>query len=80
MRGYRDIEASELAARLGEPHGPWLPQLDYDEDRFVVWATARTTPRPPSYRDVIAANIRRSRLVPTTVLRELEVGPNRCAV
>jgi len=71
-----------------EPHRPVgatlghlraaLPPLGFDEDTFVAWASARTTPRPPSYVEIIRANMGRSEL-PVATLQRLEVGPNRCS-
>ena len=55
-----------------------LAPLSYDEDQFVSWATARATPRPPNYVEIIKANMGRTD-VPPLALRQLEVGPNRCA-
>jgi glyoxylase-like metal-dependent hydrolase (beta-lactamase superfamily II) len=54
-----------------------LPELALDESGFVAWATARSTPRPPNYVEIITANMGRSEQ-PADVLRSLEAGPNRC--
>ncbi len=56
-----------------------LPQLFLDEEDFVTWVTARTTPRPPNYAEIIKANMGRNPM-PLHSLRQLEVGPNRCSV
>ncbi len=52
--------------------------LAFDEDAFVEWATARATPRPPNYVEIIKANMGRPNL-PTADLQRLEIGPNRCS-
>ena len=55
-----------------------LQPLSFDEDAFVAWATARTTPRPPNYVEIIKTNMGRSE--PSISDRQrLEVGPNRCS-
>jgi glyoxylase-like metal-dependent hydrolase (beta-lactamase superfamily II)/rhodanese-related sulfurtransferase len=55
-----------------------VPELALDEDAFVDWATARTTPRPPNYVEIITVNMGRSDEAPDS-LRALETGPNRCS-
>jgi hypothetical protein len=45
----------------------------------VSWATTRTASRPPNYVEIIQANMGRSD-VALPILRQLEVGPNRCSV
>jgi glyoxylase-like metal-dependent hydrolase (beta-lactamase superfamily II) len=55
-----------------------LPELSLDEDAFVAWVTARTTPRPPNYVDIVTANMGRAEQ-PLATLRALETGPNRCS-
>ena len=67
-----------VGATLGELRQA-LPPLSYDEDSFVSWATARSAPRPPNYVDIVQANMGRS-AAPIDTLRQLEIGPNRCAV
>ncbi len=67
-----------VGATLGELHRSLAP-LSYDEAEFVSWATARATPRPPKYVEIVQANMGRAG-VPVDALRSLEVGPNRCSV
>jgi glyoxylase-like metal-dependent hydrolase (beta-lactamase superfamily II) len=55
-----------------------LAPLGFDEDGFVAWATARTSPRPPNYVEIIKANMGHPNLT-ANELRRLEVGPNRCS-
>ena len=55
-----------------------LEPLSFDENAFVAWATARTTPRPPNYVEIIKANMGHPNLT-ATELQQLEVGPNRCS-
>lgn len=74
-----------VAVRPSEPVGATLrdlrealPPLQMDEDEFVAWAAARTTPRPPNYVEIVKANMGRSDL-PMEALVRLESGPNRCS-
>ncbi|MHB8438119.1 MAG: MBL fold metallo-hydrolase [Acidimicrobiales bacterium] len=67
-----------VGAALGELRRSLAP-LSYDEDEFVEWATARSTPRPPNYENIIMANMGRTD-APSAALRQLELGPNRCSV
>jgi glyoxylase-like metal-dependent hydrolase (beta-lactamase superfamily II) len=55
-----------------------LEPLQLDEDDFVEWATARATPRPPNYAEIIKANMGRPES-PIATLQRLELGPNRCS-
>jgi glyoxylase-like metal-dependent hydrolase (beta-lactamase superfamily II) len=70
--------SSLVAATLGELRRSLAP-LSFDEATFVAWATKRAEPRPPNYDEIIKANMGRP-TAPLTALRELELGPNRCAV
>jgi glyoxylase-like metal-dependent hydrolase (beta-lactamase superfamily II) len=55
-----------------------LPALAYSEEKFVEWAIARVTDRPPNYRKIVEMN---AGLVPVVDdAAELEMGPNRCAI
>jgi glyoxylase-like metal-dependent hydrolase (beta-lactamase superfamily II) len=68
-------------APVGAPLGTLretLEPLNLDEDAFVAWATARTTPRPPNYVEIIKANMGHPNLT-ANELQRLEVGPNRCS-
>jgi glyoxylase-like metal-dependent hydrolase (beta-lactamase superfamily II) len=67
-----------VAATLRELRST-LPELGLDEDAFVSWAVERTTPRPPNYAEIIAANMGRAG-APVETLTHLESGPNRCSV
>ena len=66
-----------VAAGLGELRQRLAP-LQLDEQGFVAWAVARTTPRPPHYVQIVKANMGRAES-PRSVLEGLEAGPNRCA-
>lgn len=55
-----------------------LPQLDWSEAAFVAWASGRATPRPPHYVDIVRINMGDEPLREGS--RQLEVGPNRCAL
>jgi glyoxylase-like metal-dependent hydrolase (beta-lactamase superfamily II) len=73
----RVAPAEPVGATLGDLRAA-LPPLALDEDGFVEWAVARTTPRPPNYVEIIQANMGRTALLPAEHQR-LEVGPNRCS-
>lgn len=65
-----------VAATIGELRAA-LPELALDEDAFVEWCASRTTPTPPSFAEIIAANARRD--ADLAALAPLEAGPNRCS-
>jgi hypothetical protein len=67
-----------VGALLGDLRGD-LEALSLDRATFVEWAAARSVERPPNYARIVEANMGRVS-DPLTALRELEVGPNRCAV
>ena len=67
-----------VGASIGDLRSALAP-LSYDEAEFVTWATARSTPRPPNYVEIVQANLGRAD-VALAALRPLEVGPNRCSV
>jgi glyoxylase-like metal-dependent hydrolase (beta-lactamase superfamily II) len=69
---------SPVAATLGDLRRRLAP-LSFDEATFVAWATQRAAPRPPNYDEIIKANMGRPTAA-LTELRQLELGPNRCAV
>lgn len=54
-----------------------VPQLEWEEDRFVTWASTRATPRPPSYVEIIRLNTGEAS-ASADEIRALELGPNRC--
>jgi len=66
-----------VGAPLGQLRATLAP-LGLPETDFVAWATARATPRPPNYVDIVLANRGRSDR-PLAELVPLELGPNRCA-
>ncbi len=67
-----------VAAALGELRRH-LDPLGYDEAAFVAWAAGRSTVKPPNYHAIIEANMGRTD-APLDTLRDLESGPNHCAV
>ena len=67
-----------VGATLGELRQTLEP-LSYDEEAFVSWASAHSITRPPNYVEIVEANMGRTSR-PLGALRELEIGPNRCAV
>ena len=66
-----------VAAALGDLRRTLEP-LQLDEEGFVRWATSRTTPRPPSYVEIVKANMGRPE-TPVALLQRMEMGPNRCS-
>jgi len=68
----------EVGANLGRLRSD-LAALSLERDAFVSWAAARSVDRPPNYTRIIEANMGRAS-DPPDVLRQFEVGPNRCAV
>lgn len=73
------VRSGELVgATLGELRAS-LPALSLDEEAFIAWASTRATPRPPNYEEIVRAN-RSGSVVEEGVRRDLEQGPNRCAV
>lgn len=54
-----------------------VPQLGWDRDRFVSWASTRAAPRPPSYVEIVRLNSGEAS-ASADEIRALEVGPNRC--
>ena len=67
-----------VTKRLGELRLS-LPALAYDEEDFVHWAISHVTDRPPNYVEIVRFNAGRPRLE-FNELRQLELGPNRCAI
>jgi glyoxylase-like metal-dependent hydrolase (beta-lactamase superfamily II) len=55
-----------------------LEPLQLDEAAFVAWVTERAVPRPPNYVEIIKANMGTPE-TPLALLRQLELGPNRCS-
>ena len=75
--GVRVRPDQPVGATLGELRADLRP-LTMDEDAFVAWASSLATERPPSYVEIIKANMGRSDLA-VSVLERLELGPNRCS-
>lgn len=73
----RVLPGVPVSATLGEILAS-VPQLSWDEDRFVAWASGRAVPRPPRYQDIVRVNTGEQE-VSVEECRALEVGPNRCA-
>jgi glyoxylase-like metal-dependent hydrolase (beta-lactamase superfamily II) len=76
----------QVVVRPDQPVGATLDELrqklaplSYDENEFVSWAAAHSVARPPNYVEIVQANMGRP-LRPLASLRQLEIGPNRCAV
>jgi glyoxylase-like metal-dependent hydrolase (beta-lactamase superfamily II)/rhodanese-related sulfurtransferase len=67
-----------VGALLGDLRND-LEALSLDRADFVEWAASRSVDRPPNYVRIVEANMGRVS-DPLAALRELEVGPNRCAV
>ena len=67
-----------VGAMLGELRQALEP-LTYGEEAFVSWASAHSIVRPPNYVEIVEANMGRTSR-PLGALRDLEIGPNRCAV
>jgi len=67
-----------VTARLGELR-PVLPALAYSEAEFVDWAITHVKDRPPNYVEIVKFNAGMSTLS-TDEVREMEMGPNRCAI
>ena len=54
-----------------------LPALALDEEDFVHWAIAHVKDRPPNYQSIVLIN---AGMAGSGDDRELELGPNRCAI
>ncbi len=77
---YGDVDvvpSAPVAARLGDVRAA-VPQLGWDRDRFVSWASTRAAPRPPSYVEIVRLNSGEA-TAPVEEVRTLEMGPNRCS-
>jgi glyoxylase-like metal-dependent hydrolase (beta-lactamase superfamily II) len=73
-----EVRAHELVTRpLGSLRHA-LPALDLDENAFVDWAVANVKDRPGNYQQIVQINSGATALVGDA--RELELGPNRCAI
>ena len=67
-----------VTKRLGELRRT-LPALAFEEEAFVTWAVSRVVDRPPNYKEIVRYNSGNPRLG-FDELRQLELGPNRCAI
>jgi glyoxylase-like metal-dependent hydrolase (beta-lactamase superfamily II)/rhodanese-related sulfurtransferase len=73
-----DVRGGKFVARpLGELRNN-LPALALGEEEFVAWAVSNVKDRPGNYQHIVLINSGREKL--TGDARELESGPNRCAV
>jgi glyoxylase-like metal-dependent hydrolase (beta-lactamase superfamily II)/rhodanese-related sulfurtransferase len=73
-----EVHAGQFVTRpLGELR-PSLPALALSEGDFVAWAIKNVKDRPPNYQHIVATNAGIEQL--TEAARELELGPNRCAI
>lgn len=66
-----------VAASLGDVRSA-VPQLAWDRDRFVSWASTRATARPPSYVEIVRLNAGET-TASSEQVQALELGPNRCS-
>ena len=66
-----------VAARVGDVRAA-VPQLAWERDRFVSWASTRAAPRPPSYVEIVRLNAGET-TASSEEVRALELGPNRCS-
>jgi glyoxylase-like metal-dependent hydrolase (beta-lactamase superfamily II)/rhodanese-related sulfurtransferase len=73
-----EVRADQFVAKsLGELRVT-LPALALSESEFVAWALANVKDRPPNYQHIVMINAGRDAVNDES--RELELGPNRCAV
>jgi glyoxylase-like metal-dependent hydrolase (beta-lactamase superfamily II)/rhodanese-related sulfurtransferase len=72
------VKAHEFVAKpLGELRLT-LPALALSESEFVAWALANVKDRPPNYQHIVSINAGRESVDDES--KQLELGPNRCAV
>jgi glyoxylase-like metal-dependent hydrolase (beta-lactamase superfamily II) len=79
---YGDAVVVQPDQPVGAPLGQLrheLKAMNFDRATFVSWAAARSVERPPNYARIIEANMGELD-VSLSSLRDLEAGPNRCAV
>ncbi|HVC13953.1 MAG TPA: rhodanese-like domain-containing protein [Acidimicrobiales bacterium] len=74
--GVTVVRDEPVAATLGAVRAA-VPQLGWERERFVSWASTRATPRPPSYVEIVRLNVGET-WASADEVRALEVGPNRC--
>lgn len=66
-----------VAKPLGELR-KFLPALALSESEFVAWAVANVKDRPPNYKKIVMINTGNDLFGEDA--REIELGPNRCAI
>jgi glyoxylase-like metal-dependent hydrolase (beta-lactamase superfamily II) len=72
------VKTNEFVAKpLGELRRT-LPALALSESEFVAWAIANVKDRPPNYQHIVSINAGRENVDDES--KQLELGPNRCAV
>ncbi|HTX63035.1 MAG TPA: MBL fold metallo-hydrolase [Acidimicrobiales bacterium] len=66
-----------VAMRVGDVRAA-VPQIGWDREQFVSWASTRAVARPPSYLEIVRLNAGEATASADEV-RALERGPNRCS-
>ncbi len=74
------LKASEPVARPLARLRAELPAFSMDEEAFVQWIVANKSPQPLNFLQIKKHNRGTERVDDEEELRELEAGPNRCAV
>lgn len=79
-RGDASPAASGLvSARVGDLPAR-IPALAYDEAAFTAWVVRNATPKPENFETIKKINLGVVSARDLAEIRELEAGPNRCAV
>ncbi len=73
-----EVRANEFVARPLGTLRTTLPALALSESEFVAWALANVKDRPPNYQHIVMINAGRETV--SDEAKDLELGPNRCAV
>ena len=68
-----------VVARLGDLPA-LIPALGWDEAAFTAWVVRNQTPKPENFETIRKINLGLARFQDLDDVRELEAGPNRCAV
>lgn len=68
-----------VAARLGDLPA-MIPPLSWDDDAFAAWVVNNETPKPENFETIKKINLGLAGFHDLDDVRELEAGPNRCAV
>lgn len=72
-------ERGEVASRLGDLFANNAGLNIHDEDEFRKTVTENLPPQPNSYQEIRQTNM--GKIIPSTdEQKEMEIGPNRCAV